>query len=488
MSKSLKNIKRLIVKQIKKEYPNFQGLSKKHKKEVIESIWGEVRNNVDTQKGEAPSKYELLNIEAILADVLTIKQMQDLMQKKRVKLFRKFSHKKLDFIKDAELKDIREMVDWELINDLLKNRNYTPGKREILPVQFFQAELLKSFKYPEISYRKYDVRELNNSERKENRAFIGLGAHQQITHSQLSQFRSSLTFTQLLNVMVYFICLFLEKKPLSSSTFYAIDSTELAAKISPYPLFKTNIAGGWVRIYQDIDADVGTRRNKRDKSKFVVGYRLHTLTVIDVSSEQAFPLLSILAPANHHDSNFLKILVEFGKKIGLDLNIIAGDQAYGEPGEVDEIQKQHNVTVLNAPKEKTSLPANVDEKSYAVGMNTNCPIDMDYCGKDEEYGHEFHCAAEFGECPFAGSCRKVRFIGLDSGAFGQIPYFYKEVQRIIAMRKVAERPFNLIKHRDGLWHSHPYGRAIKDTRSSQFQCSCHNGKYHHIVDRNSRLS
>ena len=31
-----------------------------------------------------------------------------------------------------------------------------------------------------------------------------------------------------------------------------------------------------------------------------------------------------------------------------------------------------------------------------------------------------------------------------------MPYFLEGAQKIVAMRKVAERPFNLIKHRDGL--------------------------------------
>ena len=161
-------------------------------------------------------------------------------------------------------------------------------------------------------------------------------------------------------------------------------------------------------------------------------------------------MLSVLAPANHHDSNFLEILVEFGKKIGLPLNVVVGDQAYGEVEEAEEIKKRHNVVVLNAPKEKTALPDHVDEKTYAVRKNGLCSVDMTYCGRDEEHGHEFHCDAKEGECPLYGSCEKVRFIPLDSGHFGQLPCFMEEVEQMIQMRKVAERPFNLIKHRDGL--------------------------------------
>jgi len=292
--------------------------------------------------------------------------------------------------------------------------------------------------------------EINNPERKEYRAFIGLTSDQSISHSQLSQFRTALTFNKLVNVMVYFICLFLTHKPLSSATFYALDSTEIAAKTSPYPLFKMKLGDKWIRIYQDIDADVGTRRPKRDKTTFVVGYRLHTLTVIDANTESAYPLFSILAPANHHDSNFLELLVAFGKKIGLNLTIVTTDQAYGDHDELEYIHNKHNVTILNAPKQLSQLPQHVDANTYAVRKDAFCSVDMVYAGCDEQKGHEFHCQAQAGDCPFEGSCNKFRYIPVDTGVFGKIPYFLDGAQQMVAMRKVAERPFNLIKHRDGL--------------------------------------
>jgi hypothetical protein len=355
----------------------------------------------------------------------------------------------IKYIKDPELKAIYNMVNWNLMNRLLADQHYTAGKRELQPVHFFRAELLKNLKYAEFSYRKYE-HEINNPERKEYRAFIGLKPKQSISHSQLSQFRSGLTFNKLLNVMVYIICLFLDNKPLSPATFYAMDSSEIAAKTSPYPLFKMKLGDKWVRVYQDIDADCGTRRQKRDKSTFVVGYRLHTLTMIDAKTESAYPLLSILAPANHHDSNFLELLVAFGKQIGLALNIVTTDQAYGDRDELEYIHNKHNVIILNAPKELTQLPKHVAAKTYAVRKNSSCPVDMVYAGCDDQYGHEFHCNAQLGDCPFDGSCHKLRYIPIDTGVFGKIPYFFDGAQQIVAMRKVAERPFNLIKHRDGL--------------------------------------
>jgi hypothetical protein len=449
-SNKTKALKKLVVNQIKNYYPNFNRHTKREKKEIIKDIWEQVYHNYDLSTEPELSKQQLLNIEPLPPDIIAIEQMKRLMAQKQTNIIPLLPNASTKYIKDNELKEIYDIVNWNLINRLLADPHYTPGKRALQPVHFFKAELLKNLKCAELSYRKYTSNEINNLERKEYRAFIGLKRDQSINHSQLSQFRTALTFKKLLNVMVYFICLFLENKPLSPSTFYAMDSTELAAKTSPYSLFKVKLGDKWIRVYQDIDADCGTRRPKRDKSTFVVGYRLHTLTMIDASTEIAYPLLSILAPANHHDSNFLEILVNLGKKIGLNLNIVTTDQAYGDPDELEYIDKQHHVTILNAPKQLSQLPKHVDAKTYAVRKNASCSVAMIYAGCDQQLGHEFHCHAQSGECPFDGSCDKVRYIPLDTGAFGKIPYFLNGAQKIVAMRKVAERPFNLIKHRDGL--------------------------------------
>jgi len=445
-----KTLKQLVVKQIKKNYPKFNSHTKREKKEIIKNIWEQVYNNFDLNTEPELSKQELLNIEPLPQDIITIEQMKQLMAQKQTNIIPLMPQASIKYIQDAELKEIYDIVNWNLINRLLADKNYTPGKRELQPVHFFRAELLKNLKYAELSYRKYTENEINHPERKEYRAFIGLKSDQSISHSQLSQFRSAVTFNKLLNVMVYFICLFLENKPLSPSTFYAMDSTEIAAKTSPYPLFKMKLGDKWIRVYQDIDADVGTRRPKRDKATFVVGYRLHTLTVIDAQNEIAYPLLSILAPANHHDSNFLELLVAFAKNIGLNLTIVTTDQAYGDRDELEYIHNKHNVIILNAPKELTQLPKHVDATTYAVRKNASCSVDMVYAGCDPQYGHEFHCQAQAGDCPFEGSCNKFRHIPVDTGVFGKIPYFLDDAQKMVAMRKVAERPFNLIKHRDGL--------------------------------------
>ena len=73
---------------------------------------------------------------------------------------------------------------------------------------------------------------------------------------------------------------------------------------------KFTIKGKKIRIYCDIDCDCGKRRTKWDKSIYVVGYRMHTLSAINAETGQRFPLISLLAPANHHDSHFLFTLAQ----------------------------------------------------------------------------------------------------------------------------------------------------------------------------------
>ncbi len=250
---------------------------------------------------------------------------------------------------------------------------------------------------------------------------------------------------------MYFIALFLESKGLGDSFFHAVDSTELAVKINPYPLFKTSVNGEKVRFYSDIDADLGKRRNKRDQSKYIVGYRLHTLTVIDPKTQEAYPLISVLAAANHHDSNFLKVLLKLSKAIGLNVKLVVTDQAYGSEQEYKELNDEYGVTLLNAPKEIVSIPEYVDKKTGKVYKDSMCAFPMEYIGKDGQNYHEFHCNAPSDGCPVEGICSKIRFIPLDSGQFGLLPVHHLgQAQKALDMRKVAERPFNLIKHRDGL--------------------------------------
>jgi hypothetical protein len=446
----IKDLKRLVRKALKRDYPGFRRLKNKLKKQLLLQVLQHAVDNYDRTAPIEATNYELCGIDEIPSNIYTLDQMEELIDSHHTGMLELKLKNRTSAIKDPELQFINELCDWSFVNSLIAPESYSPAHRKKHPVHFFKAELLKALQYPEIAYRKFCDKKINKKDRRENRAFIGLKAQQTINHSELSKFRLGLSYDRLINVMVYFIHLFLKEKGLPKNVLYAVDSTELAEKISNYPLAKLKVGKDEIRLYRDIDADCGSRRKKRDKSNFVVGYRLHTLTVIDPERQIAYPLLSLLASANHHDSNFLVMLVELGKAIGLDLNIIIGDQAYGDEDENDDIQKEHNITILTQPKTIKKLPDFVDADTFQVHHNDMCDIPMTWRGVTHDRKHEYVCEASVNDCPLAGHCDKIRHIPVDSGAFGQIPYHIKKVQELCSMRKVAERPFNLLKHREGL--------------------------------------
>jgi hypothetical protein len=66
-------------------------------------------------------------------------------------------------------------------------------------------------------------------------------------------------------------------------------------------------------------------------------------------------------------------------------------------------------------------------------------------------GHEYKCNAAAGECPRSDSCPQCRMIPFDDGVFQRIVVDGNALaEQAIDIRKNCERPFNLLKHREGL--------------------------------------
>ena len=186
---------------------------------------------------------------------------------------------------------------------------------------------------------------------------------------------------------------------------------------------------------------------KRDKSVYVVGYRMHTLTAINPKTGHSIPLISLLAPANHHDSHFLAPLVRLGKAIGLDLKLITADEAYHDKD--GSLYKETGVHLVKPPSSKVNLPENVDAETLQVMLDDFCDIPMKYIGIEEQ-GHEYKCDAQAGQCHRSELCPKYRHIPFDNGYFQRILYGSDAVSKALDIRKNGERPFNLLKKREGL--------------------------------------
>jgi len=458
-----KNIKAIIRKQLETNYRGWKNLTKRKKKRIAKQVLTEVVADYDFSKEIETAEAELLGIaqQELTSGVMDLDEMARFIDSHETDVLFRLNKKRRHplYLKDSELRFVDDLLDDTIINRLLSYDGFTPSMREFFPSHFLRAELLKSIKYPEISYRKfcgedksYRGHKANNSyfglDNKQNRAFIGLPLNKKmmISHVQMSQFRSSLSFTQLVNLTVYILYHFQQRGFLDGRIVHCVDSTELAVDCQEL-LATLTIKGKKIRIYDDIDCDCGKRRTKRDKSIYVVGYRMHTLTAINAETGQSFPLISLLAPANHHDSHFLAPLVCFGKAIGLDLKLITADEAYHDKD--GEIYKESSVHLVKPPSSKVSVPENVDKETLQVVFDDFCEIPMQYIGIEEE-GHEFKCGAGFGDCYRAAICPKFRHIPLDNGCFQRILYGSESVSKALDIRKNGERPFNLIKKREGL--------------------------------------
>lgn len=233
---------------------------------------------------------------------------------------------------------------------------------------------------------------------------------------------------------------------MGDETIHCVDSTELAFECQKL-LATIEIKGRNIRIYKDIDCDCGFRRKKRDKSVYVVGYRLHTLTAINTRTGQSYPLISLLAPANHHHSNFLVPLSNLGQAIGLEVKLITADEAYDDND--GELLQQAGIHLVKPASSKVRLPRNVDEKTMQVTFDDLCEVPMEYAGADDNF-HEFRCGAAPGEYIREGVCQGLRQIVFDNGFFQRIPHINKLVGEALDIRKNGERPFNLLKNREGL--------------------------------------
>ena len=180
---------------------------------------------------------------------------------------------------------------------------------------------------------------------------------------------------------------------------------------------------------------------------YVVGYRMHTLTAINPKTGHSIPLISLLAAANHHDSLFLAPLVRLGKAIGLDLKLITADEAYQDTD--GSLYKESGVHLVKPPSSNVNLPANVDAEALQVMFDDLCDIPMKYIGIEGQ-GHEFKCNAKPGQCFRSELCPKFRHIPSDNGYFQRILYGSDVVSKALDIRKNGERPFNLLKKREGL--------------------------------------
>lgn len=445
-----KDIKRIVKKQLKKEFPNWKRLRKEVKSQIANEVLKEIVDGYDYSQQPSAPLYELTGTSPVPEGVIPLNEMKQYIEETRDGTFNFTKVWSQKHIKDSELKAVDALLNDAVLERILRHEGYTPAMHKVRSYQFLRAELLKALKFPEISYRKFDKETLNKMENKTERAFVHLSLNkkEKITHCQMSQFRAGLTMTQLVNLTTYMAHLLIEsglvKHPFKVC---GVDSSEIAAVIKPFSIADITVNGRKIKIYSDLDADCGMRRKKRDKSEYFVGYRIHTLVAINPENGHNYPLFSLVAPGNHHDSLFLEQLMSFSSAMGLEMQIVTADEAYGDAEMNEAVFKEHGATVVTPPDKRVKAPENFDVESRSIYMDEFCEFPMQYAGRTES-GHEFCCGAE--HCDRAVVCEQYREIAFDSGLFGQIPDVVEGLDEARDIRKNMERVYNLLKHRDGL--------------------------------------
>jgi len=100
--------------------------------------------------------------------------------------------------------------------------------------------------------------------------------------------------------------------------------------------------------------------------------RKHT---INAQTGHSYPLVSLLAPANHHDSNFLKPLVALAQALGIEVKLITADEAYHDSD--GSFYKETGVHLITPACSKVSVPQHVDPETLEVFCDELCEIPME---------------------------------------------------------------------------------------------------------------
>ena len=130
-----KNIKVIVRKQLKKQFPQWRRLPKKEKKRLANMVLEEVISEYDfKRKVEAPME-ELLGIENQLPtkDILSLEEMTQFIETFDSDNLIKLSGYRRSpiYIKDQELQFVDELIDDNVINHLLAYDGYSPAMRRL---------------------------------------------------------------------------------------------------------------------------------------------------------------------------------------------------------------------------------------------------------------------------------------------------------------------------------------------------------------------
>jgi hypothetical protein len=167
-----KIIKGSVVKQLKKEFPDWRRLPKKKKKHLAKQVLKEAVAAYDSSMVSNTSLSELTGTPVPLPGIIGLSEMEGFIEK-TTRCLLTFPVKRWQkHFDDPELREIDGLLDDRVLNELLAPEGFTPCMRDIYPCHYVRAELLKALRYAGMSYRTYCKDVINRLDSKRQRAFI----------------------------------------------------------------------------------------------------------------------------------------------------------------------------------------------------------------------------------------------------------------------------------------------------------------------------
>lgn len=336
-----------------------------------------------------------------------------------------------DAEEDTELKDIDEFIDDDVINHTFSYKHTGKVGRKAIPFSVkLRMHILESIK--KIPSFNMVVRETR--QRRAYRRFCKISSKSKVPcAATLTNFRKELTFRDRILLMSIFIRTAKEKGLFDNClNLHIIDSTDLESPCSAKVIKKDS--NGRER-YHDPTATKGRRASKKGKSKYFIGHKKHTLSIVPPDNK-AIALLSFVTPAHQHDGHFLLGLLRLAEMIGLPVNYVVCDTAYIDNDKKKRARERYGVVVHTPKKGNTKLPLDVDDTG-----TPECPLGepMKWLGYDFKTGlHSYGCGVE--GCGLNCDVRTIRSDDYPI-AFGEIPTHTRVSRELIKKRKLIESQF-----------------------------------------------
>ena len=368
------------------------------------------------------------------------KQVNNFEQLSLIKFRKSETDSELDII-DLLINDIK--IEY-VFNDIFSHI----GRKPYHSYQIIRAHILKVVK--KIPSFNMLCKEIRNH--KSFRSFCKLkNKKKALSPGTLSNFRKKVTDKHIIKLMLAFIHQAVDIGLFNGSQVWIADSTDIESPCSGKPIGFIIEDGKKKEVFTDKTARKGRRSAKKCRTEYYIGHKKHSLMLVLPDGNKTISLLSLVSPADCHDSNYLMPLIELGLSLGLNIKYVVCDLAY-----IDEATKEKafekGVVIITDKKSNSLIPTDTDEKTGTPLCFLGEP--MKWLGFNPDFKeHYYGCSLDNPyECVCYTTCMKERIISYEkfTHSFNFIPSHSLLVKKFLKKRKLCESEFWRNKYNNGL--------------------------------------